>query len=182
MRHFFISTVFILLPSLIAAQELLRPEMTSPRIAQTQAGVICAQDPAGSRAAPGTLAGTMHLIDHEPIFVSRTRRVPAVLGIGFGVKSMSASPQGLDNVTMVITHPPMGPDKRQRQSYQTSVSGTDLSLTFYQFDAGYELVTGTWQMSAFDGDDLLYSVTFEVVAPAKVPELAQVCGFENLLS
>lgn len=122
------------------------------------------------------------MITDEPPFVSTTNRVPAVMGIGFGAKAMSQSAFGIDNVTMTITHPPMGAQKTTTQSFQTSISGVDTSITFYQFDYDYELLPGTWTMTATDGDEVLYKSTFEVVAPQKIPELAAICNFEDLLS
>jgi len=32
------------------------------------------------------------------------------------------------------------------------------------------------------GDTILYSVNFEVVDPRQIPELADVCGYQDLLS
>lgn len=104
------------------------------------------------------------------------------MGIGFGAKAMSESAFGIDNVTMTITHPPMGPEKATSQSFQTSISGTDTSITFYQFDYEYELLPGTWTMQASDGDEVLYTTSFEVVPPQNVPELAAICNFQELLS
>lgn len=144
--------------------------------------MICAPEAVGSSPAPGTLAGTTHIIDEDPPFVSNARRVPAVLGIGFGVKSISSTPEGLEDVTMVITHPGMGADKIKTQSYGTRISGLAPSLTFYQFDYDYELLPGIWQMVAMKDDAVLYSASFEVLPPQQVPELASVCGFESLLS
>ena len=89
---------------------------------------------------------------------------------------------GLNGVTMKVTHPPMGTGGATVQTFETVIRGTDPSLTFYQFDFGYELLPGIWQMQASVGDEVLYRTTFEVLPPELVPELAEVCGFEDLLS
>ncbi|WP_342077906.1 DUF3859 domain-containing protein [Yoonia sp. SS1-5] len=171
-------TIFLVLPAALLAQG----EGQSERIASLQAGIICPPETVGSAPAPGTLAGTTHIIDADPPFVSTERRVPAVLGIGFGIKATAADAAGIDNVTMVVTHPPMGKTQAQVQSFGTAVSGVSTSLTFYQFDYAYELVYGTWEMAAIKDDQTLYRVRFEVVPPQQVPELAAICGFEELLS
>lgn len=154
----------------------------SSDIASLEAGIVCAPEPIGATPAPGTVAGTTHVIETEPDFVSTTRRVPAVLGVGFGVKSRSAAPDGIDDITMVVTHPAMGDADTTQQNFVTRISGADLSLTFYQFDYAYELVLGTWQFTAMSDGKALYSVTFEVVDPRQLPELAGVCGYLELLS
>ena len=155
---------------------------SSAAIASIEAGVVCAPPAIGSRPAPDTLAGVTHIIAKEPEFVTNARRVPAVLDIGFGVKAQSANPNGVAPVTLRISHPEIGLTAVTEQSFVTSISGSDPSLTFYQFDYEYELVLGTWEFTAMQGDDLLYSVSFEVVDPRQVPELADVCGFLDLLS
>ena len=37
-------------------------------------------------------------------------------------------------------------------------------------------------MEASQGVTVIYRTTFEVKAPSEVPELASICGFEDLLS
>lgn len=173
--------VLIALPALALAQAPL-PDVTSAKMASVEAGVICAPETTGELEAPGTVAGTTHLIAEEPPFIAVTRRVPAVLGVGFGIKSRTVDLAGLDGVTMTVTHPPMGDGAVTRQTFQTVIRGTDPSLTFYQFDFGYELLPGIWQMQASVGEEVLYRATFEVLPAAMVPELATACGFEDLLS
>ena len=153
-----------------------------PQIASLEAGIICPPEPVGSAPAPGTLAGVTHIIAQEPTFVSKGRLVPAVLGVGFGVKAQAETTGGIEPVNMVLTHPAMGRDQVTSQNFTTRISGSDPSFTFYQFDYGYELVTGTWQFTAMSGDTVLYTVSFDVVDPRQVPGLADVCGYRDLLS
>ena len=174
------AVVLCLIASPILAQG--KGEIVSDRIVSFETGVICAPEAVGTRPAPDTVAGTTHVIDVEPPFVSTENRVPAVLGIGFGIKAMASGYDGIDDVTMRITHPPMGDGGVTSQTYPSRISGLDPSLTFYQFDFDYELLEGTWQMEAFKQGTLLYRTSFEVVAPRKLPELASVCGYEDLLS
>lgn len=170
---------FAMIPVVAMAQE---PDIVSPLIASHASGVICAPPTTGTSPAPGTVAGTTHLIDVEPDFVSTKRRVPAVLGIGFGIKAWAADVFGIPNVVMTISHPEMGELRATSQNFGSNISGTKPSLTFYQFDFDYELVTGFWQMEAARGTDVLYRTTFEVLPPDQVPELAAICGFAELLS
>ena len=156
--------------------------MQSSRIATLEAGVLCSPPTIGSAPAPGTIAGKTHIIADDPEFVATSRRVPALLGIGFGVKSQAFDPDGIADVTIRLSHPEMGEADVTMQSFATSIGGTGTSLTFYQFDHSYELVKGTWEFAAYAGEEQLYAVTFEVVDPQSVPELAGVCGFLDLLA
>ncbi len=170
---------FALIPVMGLAQE---PDTVSPLIAFHMAGIICAPPTTGTSPAPDTIAGSTYLFDVEPDFVSTKRRVPAALGIGFGVKAQAANPLGIANLTMTITHPEMGELGTTSQSFSSNISGANASLTFYQFDFDYELVTGVWQMEAASGADVLYRTTFEILPPDQVPELAAICDFAELLS
>ncbi len=181
MRTFLSALVLATLPA-FALAEATGKVLTGPEIAGVEVGVICPPEPVGSSPAPGTLAGTTHVIDEDPPFVSNTRIVPAAIGIGFGVKALATDAAGLQDVVMVVTHPPMGKEKISTQSFQTRIGGNAPSVTFYQFDYAYELVTGRWQMTAMSDDTVLYQASFDVVPPQDVPELAGVCGYENLLS
>lgn len=154
----------------------------SSAIASVQVGILCAPESVGSIPAPDTLAGKTHVIETEPAFAATSRRVPASIGVGFGVKSQAQDVDGLTGVTMVVTHPPMGADAVTVQSFETSISGGNPSLTFYQFDYAYELVLGTWQFTAMAGEEVLYTAAFDVVDPRLVPELAGICGYLDLFS
>ncbi len=150
-------------------------------IAAFEAGIICAPEVTGTLPAPDTVAGVTNIVDGPVEFVSRGRNVPAVLGMGFGARAQAKS-KDLYAVTVVVTHPPMGAQSQTRQSYQTVVRADQKSVTLYQFDFDYELVPGPWVIEAYDGDVLLYRANFNVVVPSLVPELASICGYENLLS
>lgn len=177
MRSLFL--FFICVPCFAFAQP---KDKVSADILSLQSGVICAPPSEGEAAAPDTIAGTTHLISDVPPFVSTVNRVPAVLGIGFGVKSISVAPEGISNIDMVITHPPMGASGVTTQSYSTSIRGDAQSITFYQFDYEYELLPGIWTMQAKYGDVVLFTSVFVIVPPNELPQLASICGFEELLS
>jgi len=157
-------------------------DVVSDQLFSFEAGIVCAPETIGTSPATNTVAGVTNAIEEDPPFVSLTRRVPAVLGFGFGIKAMAMDANGIAPVTMTITHPAMTQTKTTQQSFDTLISGIDPSLTFYQFDFAYELLPGRWVMEATQGDTVLYRAAFQVVAPNKVPELASVCGFAELLS
>jgi len=151
-------------------------------VQQLDAGILCAAEPVGAAPAPDTIAGETHIIGEEPDFVRLGHSVPAAIGIGFGIKSLATEAEGIGNVDMVVSHPPMGQNQITTQRFTTSISGVDPSLTFYQFDYAYELVLGTWTFTAMSDEDVIYTVNFEVVDPRQVPELAGLCTGPDLLS
>ena len=166
-------------PFALTAQPTAR---AGDEIVHFETGVICAPETVGTAPAPGTVAGTTNIIATDPPFVSTGNRVPAVLGIGFGVKAKVGDPAGIDEVLVTITHPPMGRDGAEVQTFASRISGIDPSLTFYQFDYTYELVTGPWTIRAEKDGRVIYKAAFQVLPPQMVPELAAICGFEDLLS
>ena len=156
-------------------------DQLGPMMASFKAGIFCAPKVVSTTPAPDTVAGVTNVIEEVPPFVSAGRNVPAVLGMGFGILSGSKQQMLLD-VLVVVTHPPMGDAGVTRQSYYTDITNMGESMTLYQFDYDYELVQGPWTITATQGDEVLFRAGFTVVPPQQVPELAGVCGYENLLS
>lgn len=173
----------MLIRPLLFALALASPahaDYLGPKISSFFAGIACGQEVIGTSPAPDTVAGVTNIIDGEVNFISTTRVVPAVLGIGFGAKVMAKGEPILD-VMMEVTHPPMGDAGTTRESYFTSIDSTGLSLALFQFDYAYELVEGPWSLTAWKDGEKIYSVDFTVANPAAVPGLASVCGYEDLI-
>lgn len=167
------------LPLAAAAQQ---SDYVSDRISGIEAGIVCSPPTIGLEAAPGTVAGATEIFDERPDFISNGRLVPAVRGISFGVVSISAG-DPIDPVTFRVVHPPFIGLGVTEQSFETRIGPAGSpGATYYGFDEPYELVHGPWVMEAWDGDSLLYRVHFTVAPPSAVPELAGLCGFEELLS
>ncbi|KPP90559.1 MAG: protein of unknown function containing DUF3859 domain [Rhodobacteraceae bacterium HLUCCA08] len=172
----------LILAALPLASAAQQADFVSDRIATLEAGIVCSPPTIGMDSAPDTVAGATEIFEDRPDFISNGRRVPAVPGISFGVVSTSAT-GAIDPVTFRVIHPPFTGLGVTEQSFQTRIGpATTPGATYYGFDEPYELVHGTWVMEAWDGDDLLYRVQFTVVPPAAVPDLAGLCGFEDLLS
>lgn len=158
-------------------------EFVSDRLFSFEAGVICAQDTGITREAPGTIAGTTHVVDEAPDFVSNGRKVPAVLGIGFGAKASVMDDVGMADVVMRVTHPPFRGHDTLSQTYTSFIGPKgDPGITFYQFDYSYELAMGLWTFEAIQMGEVIYRTEFTVVPPETLPELAGVCGYVDLLS
>lgn len=159
-----------------------QPDKVAPEVAIFETGVVCDPPEVSSLPAPDTVAGQTFVFEGDARFVSYNNRVPAVLGLGMGTKVQMADPAGLSDVTMSVTHPPMGPNGVTRQTHSASISGSEQTQRLYTFDLDYELLPGIWQMQAEKDGRVIYRTTFEVVPPELLPELAGACGYEDLLS
>lgn len=146
-----------------------------PRVAKLEAGIYCSKQPETTQTAPDTDAGVISLYDQAPAFISDSARVPAALGIGFGMRPLAKDGVGIDPVLMTVTHPPFGGSGTTRQSYISSIGGGEPSYSGYSFDAPEELAIGTWTFTATQGDDVLYTATFEVVPADLMPEILEIC-------
>lgn len=168
------------LASQVAAQSTTG-DFVGDEISRFAAGLSCTPLIIGETPAPNTISGFTNRIESFDGFTHTSRRVPAVLGVSFGVQAQTKL-QDYPFVTMVVTHPPMGEHGIEVESWQTSLSMLGPRVSLFSLEHDYELVPGTWSFEARDGDDVLYRAVFEVVPPQDVPELATICGFENLLS
>lgn len=158
------------------------PEIISDQLGHFEAGILCAPPTTGVQEAPDTVAGTTHIVDEAPEFVSHGRAVPAVIGVGFGAVAGFKQGIGIDGVQMRVTHPPFADSGATEQSFETWVGpAADPGVTFYQFDYTYELAVGDWVLEARLGDEVLYRLNFTVVPPEMLPDLAGICGYEHLI-
>lgn len=174
---------FWFIPALLVAGTAGADAFVAPEIAHLSSGVICAGEVTGTRPAPDTVAGETFVIEEVPRFVSDGPIVPAMLGVGFGVVSAVAGEFPLEGVRVHIFHPPFPGSGAIEQSFETRIGPVeDPGFSIYQFDLPYELATGDWAIEARIDDYVLYRQEFLVVAPGQVPELAEICDFEELLS
>lgn len=147
----------------------------SALISLTQ-GVFCEVPSVGSIPAPGTVAGKIDLYDAIPDFQWNSARVPAVLGLSFGIKTQTGDGQLLQGVVITLTHPAFRDTGATQQTYVTALGGSGPSINAYTFDLPEEMVQGTWTFTAtLDGREV-YQAAFEVVSPREEPQIASSCG------
>lgn len=173
--------VFLAALALSAAAVLAQDggDSVSREIARFSAGVVCSPPSSQREEAPGTSAGYVDIVESYPPFATTTRRVPAMLGVSFGVRYQAKSRDYID-ADLIVTHPPMETGATTQQ-WQTNIWAEGESGSYFGFDFDYELVEGPWTIEAQADGVVLFRARFEVVAPGAVPELASICGFEHLL-
>ncbi len=153
--------------------------VTDPQIAALDFGVYCAPKPQDVAEAPGTVMGEVYIYDDTPDFRWRSREVPAVLGIGFGVLVTLADTGAPGPITHVTLHPAFAGNGAKQQTWVSQLAADRANFRGYRFDEPYELAVGTWTLEGWRDDTMLYSITFEVVPPSARPDIG--CG-DSLLS
>lgn len=120
--------------------------------------------------------GIVHREGGAGHIVELTKRIPACMGNKFGFEfSVIRAPGGAPvQFTSVYRFPPPGlrkpgalsPIPETRFEHEP-VSGTRRKIISYKFDYPWELVPGEWTLELRDGDRVVASKTFTVVAPRK---------------
>ena len=133
----------------------------SGQVSRWQAGVVCAAEFARSGTA------------NDIAFVAQTQVVPAVVGMGFGIKVQATADLP---VTIVVDHPPFGAGGAVQQTFATTLSSRALSGFYYRFENQAEAAPGRWRVSALAGQAVIYSLDFDVVPPRVGDGLLAACG------
>lgn len=148
------------------------PPQADPLVASLKVGVFCALQAMDQRPAPGTLSGWIHVPDGVIDFHWPDRQiVPASIGLAFGVKSQMI-PGVFASGEMRVYRP----GSSTPETWDSTFSDTGEQFGFFRFDREDELLPGLWRFEAWEGGTQLYSVEFEVVPAAALPEIAQACG------
>lgn len=148
------------------------PPTADPMVASLKVGVFCALQAMDQRPAPGTLSGWIHVPDSMIDFHWPDRQiVPAAIGLAFGVKSRMV-PGVFASGEMRVYRP----GSTTPETWDSTFSDLSEQFGFFRFDREDELISGIWRFEAWEADTRLYSVEFEVVPAAALPEIAQACG------
>ncbi len=141
-----------------------------------EAGIICPREAEGPVVdAPGTEAGFIRTIQDPVTFDLFDRTVPTMDNISFGFRTALKPGTPTQTVTVVVTHPPMGPRGVERQAWEdVIVTGTE-SLNLFTFEFDYEKVLGTWTFSIEVDGVPAVSVPFEVTENDGRGRVEQAC-------
>ncbi len=154
----------------------------TPSVTLDAYGVLCAVEVQGQRPAPDTASGTMNLIEQERQFDVVTTRVPARIGLSFGIRAKRAPGSGVGDVRIVVTHPPLGPQGITRQSWVTPMDDVRPSLNLFSFENDHELVQGRWTFRVIDNGRPVMEQAFDVVGPWGAQEVTDICYSSEITS
>lgn len=133
------------------------------RVAGFRAGIVCGRVQVGTEDAPGSVGGTINILD-LPQFAVETQRIPAFDGMEFGIEIMTTRAEDTD-ATITLLHPPFGPDGRTDETW---VDTLDLWLPMYngfQFYLSDGDPVGIWTFVVSTSSGVIAEAQFEVFRP-----------------
>jgi Domain of unknown function (DUF3859) len=123
-------------------------------------------------STPETPGGATGRLTDAPILITATNRVPAKIGVRFGITfeiTRLPVPDGVVGLTKIVRHPLItAPDGATSSRYKTIQrfdvrGGKVVGWTGYGFDLNYELVGGDWECELQFGGKSLCSQKFIVM-------------------
>ena len=162
----------VLLTFCLAAWSASSQSASIDGIIVTAYGIV--SGPAGTRDGVDS-NGFEHWSAHSGKVVEATTRIPACIGVRFGIMYSAFGETGGKPVTVeeVYKYPRPGlrkpgvPSPKYEGYFPRGlVPGTGYGV-WYEFDHSWELVPGDWILEIRDGKRLLASKTFTVVVPKK---------------
>lgn len=110
-------------------------------------------------------------LDHSRPLIESTTRIPAKLGLGFGLSFLFNAPDG---ETVILTYHWLSPPLRdpttgrviERQTMHMATPQGGPHWIAYDFTEPWEVVPGEWTVTIVDGDRLLARRSFQVYRPA----------------
>ncbi|MDF1872153.1 DUF3859 domain-containing protein [Vannielia sp.] len=167
----------------LAAQETSSDiQVNQALIAEITVGLNCKVEIVGSREAPGTERGSVDVFDKAPELSPLGTVVPALPGLGFGVRARAADGLTIAGATFRVIHPPFTESGTTEQSWSANYTDDGFSTHLYRFDYPHEMVTGTWVMEATHAGAVLYRVNFTVIPAKDFPGAETLCDPASLLS
>lgn len=145
-------------------------------------GLVCGSDTAETLPAPDTAQGTIQKREDWQKILVETQVIPLTKGMALGVDVSPVGPRNIEDVEIHVTHPPYADSGLTLERWQTEFTASGSNLNFFEFEFPYEMVEGPWTIEARTERGTLYSVTFQVVSPETLPELADLCDGISLTS
>lgn len=134
----------------------------SKRIASMEVGIFCRGEVGASQSAEsGTIKGTVERLDGNPPLVKKTRTVPAIDQITFGVEAQEAVENGV--VTITVTHPPLGAGRVTTEQWETQMDTGRSTVHSYYLGLSDGNPVGRWTIVGSVGSRTLFQAEFDVV-------------------
>jgi hypothetical protein len=155
---------------------------SEPPLVLESYGVICDVELQGNRPAPETYSGTLNLIAQDRAIDVETVQVPAELGLSFGIRAALTPGASVPDVTVIVTHPPMGQNAVTVERWSAAMNFGEASLNLFTFESDYELLEGMWLFQLEREGKVLLQQPFEVTAPGTVPVVQDTCFGARIMS
>ncbi|CTQ50064.1 DUF3859 domain-containing protein [Jannaschia donghaensis] len=140
------------------------------------AGIICPRPTDGALVdAPGTESGFIRQIEAGLTFDLPDRTVPTLDQLGFGFRTELKPGASETDVTVVVTHPPMGDRGVEREEWRDTIVPGTTNMNLFTFELEYEKVPGPWTFSIeIDGTPVV-TVPFEVTETENQGRVERAC-------
>lgn len=170
-----------LIPIVVAAAA---PALAFTNPAPLEFGVFCHMGANERQEAPDTVMGAINLTPNGNEIRWPQAQVPMAIGIGFGLW-FDAGTMHPGGFTTEVLHPPMGPGRVKRESWQSFHStqpGNERRYVGYSLEQPQELVPGVWRFRIVQGDDIIVEQQFTLVPPSQFPTIVATCQGKVLSS
>ncbi len=165
-----------LIPAILSLVVAASPGDVAADVRLVEAGIICPRESSGELVpAPRTEAGHIRLIDESLGFDLLSRTVPTMDGLSFGFRTELEPGVDLRDVTVVVTHPPMGAAEVVREEWDDVLAANDASLNLFTFEEAYEKVPGIWTFAIEVDGQPVVTVPFEVTKTDGRNEVERAC-------
>lgn len=144
-----------------------------------EAGLVCPSDEVEYVPAPDTMLGQVRRSYGEQVVV-KTKTVPMVKNLGFGVDVRPLGPRVFDPVTVTITHPAYKGTEITQESWTANIRPRRSNLNYFVFEYDKEMVPGTWIFTFTFEEKVILNVSFEVVPPDQYPNVSGLCDGDLL--
>ncbi|WP_323034614.1 DUF3859 domain-containing protein [Pararhodobacter sp.] len=172
---------FVLCGASLTAAQADTAIAQSPQVETLVPGLFCAAEERNQRAAPETIAGFVYEPVNPVAMVAEGQVVPAMIGLGFGVRFTLADAEDAA-LDYTVTHPPMPPGMVTVQRWGSTLTGGNVGTVFFQFDVPEELQPGDWSFAATRDGAPVFRVGFTVRPASELPALVGLCQGGSLLS
>lgn len=139
-------------------------------------GLVCPSGTAKKLPAPDTHLGFITQRDQSQRIEHTTQIIPLSRGVGFGVDVQLPDGTSLRGVEVSVFHPPYVGTDVTEERWRSDFLPRTSNLNFFLFEFPFEMVAGEWAIQASHQGTLLYSATFQVVDPSRIPNLSSYCS------
>lgn len=161
--------------TLLLAACTTTPAPTAPtlEIEVLQAGIF-ESIRTGKIDAPGTPIGTIHEVDpiRDPRLVTATDRIPARVGVSFGIQYVVAGRPDINRVVRFrvrVLHPPLTPpggsEQTRSQQWEGAANVGIARYVGFAFDEPWEAVPGEWTLELVDDQGRILARQRFIVEP-----------------
>lgn len=178
MKRIIFALCLSLMAGVLAGVAKAEDRFVSPSFILESYGVYCGPEGESiKQAAPGTVLGYITLTEAATDATVVTTRVPASLGISFGVSLRLAEGLGEQVAEFRVTHPTNIPGKSVTERWNTGFSANGPSLNRFSFDYPEELAQGRWTMEVVHRNgEVMFRQVFDVVAPDAAADILSKCS------